>query len=113
MFQDDQQFWFDTLRHLGLAVHGGSDVRDREADGHRRIGCGLPLRCPWIEGRGTSASMDLRCATEARAGAFDALIGFESWWESPPVFVPTYTEAVPACAALRDAKRQRGTTPST
>ncbi|PBC80478.1 hypothetical protein SAMN05216511_6914 [Streptomyces sp. KS_16] len=46
MFQDDQQFWFDTLRHLGLAVHGGSDVREREAEGHRRIGCGLPLRCP-------------------------------------------------------------------
>ncbi|MEU7246455.1 hypothetical protein [Streptomyces sparsogenes] len=26
MFQDDQQFWFETLRNLGLAVYGGSDV---------------------------------------------------------------------------------------
>ncbi|MET7684262.1 hypothetical protein [Streptomyces sp. NPDC005423] len=25
MFQDDQQFWFETLRNLGLAVYGGSD----------------------------------------------------------------------------------------
>ncbi|UXX98143.1 hypothetical protein N7U49_48520 (plasmid) [Streptomyces sp. AD2-2] len=23
MFQDDQQFWFETLRNLGLAVYGG------------------------------------------------------------------------------------------
>jgi hypothetical protein len=26
MFQDHQQFWFETLRNLGLAVYGGSDV---------------------------------------------------------------------------------------
>ncbi|MBV9844217.1 MAG: hypothetical protein JOZ47_03960 [Kutzneria sp.] len=26
MFHDDQQFWFETLRNLGLAVYGGSDV---------------------------------------------------------------------------------------
>lgn len=26
MFQDDQQFWFETLRNLGLAVYGGADV---------------------------------------------------------------------------------------
>lgn len=26
MFQDDQQFWFETLGNLGLAVYGGSDV---------------------------------------------------------------------------------------
>lgn len=26
MFQDDQQFWFETLRNLGLAVYEGSDV---------------------------------------------------------------------------------------
>lgn len=26
MFQDDQQFWFETLRNLGLAAYGGSDV---------------------------------------------------------------------------------------
>ncbi|MFL6055924.1 MAG: hypothetical protein ACJ72W_23920 [Actinoallomurus sp.] len=26
MFQDDQQFWFETQRKIGQAVYGGSDV---------------------------------------------------------------------------------------
>ncbi|MDQ0808665.1 hypothetical protein QFZ63_000379 [Streptomyces sp. B3I7] len=26
MFRDDQQFWFETLRDLGPALHGGSDI---------------------------------------------------------------------------------------
>ncbi|MFI2352784.1 alpha/beta hydrolase family protein [Streptomyces sp. NPDC019443] len=26
MFQDDPPFWFETLRNLGLAVYGGSDI---------------------------------------------------------------------------------------
>lgn len=26
MFHDDPPFWFETLRNLGLAAYGGSDV---------------------------------------------------------------------------------------
>ncbi|GAB1333062.1 hypothetical protein ACE1SV_74010 [Streptomyces sennicomposti] len=32
-FQDDQRFWFETLRDLGLAVHGGSDAGEVAAPG--------------------------------------------------------------------------------
>ncbi|MFF0515497.1 alpha/beta hydrolase family protein [Streptomyces sp. NPDC004250] len=35
MFQDDQQFWFETLRNLGLAVYGGSDVGEVVATASR------------------------------------------------------------------------------
>ncbi|MFE7773294.1 hypothetical protein ACFU5O_05240 [Streptomyces sp. NPDC057445] len=28
MFHDDPPFWFETMRNLGLAVYGGSDVGD-------------------------------------------------------------------------------------
>jgi hypothetical protein len=33
MFHDDSAFWFETLRNLGLAVYGGSDVGDVVATG--------------------------------------------------------------------------------
>ncbi|MBP2054305.1 hypothetical protein J2Z21_007308 [Streptomyces griseochromogenes] len=35
MFHDDQQFWFETLRNLGLAVYGGSDVGEVVATASR------------------------------------------------------------------------------
>ncbi|KRV50782.1 hypothetical protein AQ490_13500 [Wenjunlia vitaminophila] len=34
MFQDDQQFWFETLRNLGLVVYDGSDVGGQERGYH-------------------------------------------------------------------------------
>ncbi|MGB8406958.1 MAG: alpha/beta hydrolase [Mycobacterium sp.] len=37
MFHDDQQFWFETLRNLGLATYGGSDVGEVVATAARVV----------------------------------------------------------------------------
>jgi hypothetical protein len=37
MFHDDQQFWFETLRNLGLATYGGSDVGEVVATASRVV----------------------------------------------------------------------------
>jgi hypothetical protein len=42
MFHDDPAFWFETLRNLGLAAYGGSDVGEVIATASRIDPARLP-----------------------------------------------------------------------
>ena len=85
MFHEDQQFWFETLRNLGLAVYGGSDVGEVIATASRvTSGDYDSWHDAWI-------STAQRLETEARASrpvsARDGLLRASTYYRAAEFFL--------------------------
>lgn len=85
MFHDDPSFWFETLRNLGLAVYGGSDVGEVIATASRvASGDYDGWHAAWL-------STAERLETEARGGhpvsARDGLLRASSYCRAAEFFL--------------------------
>ncbi|NUK02565.1 alpha/beta hydrolase family protein [Streptomyces lunaelactis] len=84
MFKDDPAFWFETLRNLGLAAYGGSDVGEVIATASRVTAGYDSWHDAWL-------STAERLETEARGGhaisARDGLLRASSYYRAAEFFL--------------------------
>jgi len=85
MFHEDQQFWFETLRNLGFAVYGGSDVGEVIATASRVTSGDYDS---WYDAWISTAQ---RLETEARAShpvsARDGLLRASTYYRAAEFFL--------------------------